>query len=397
MLQLLRRVGLLLAAAVLALGTAACGSDDDASSQGQDVAQEGANPQLEGEITIGAVLPLTGASATIGKDQQRGIELAVKKINASGGVLGKRIAVKVEDSEGASAPALNAARKLVSVDKVPVVIGEYSSGNTIPVGEYLQRQKVVHINPGSSSPDIAEIGDYSFSTIGLDTIAGRFTGERLAAAGYKTAAFLAPNNAYGSGVLEYTKKAFEDAGGKVVEEVLYTEGRSDYRQELQRIKQANADVVIYSAYGTEAATINKQAFELGMDAKKFFAIYLTMCTADADEQAVEGQQGMDVNYIGPGGEDYQQAYQEEYGEGFRTSFSGYTYDAVMMVAQAINEAGSADPDKIRDALAEMTSFEGVTGTIAFDEDGQRKDQPYLLAVMKDGKVEQEDEIVGPGA
>lgn len=400
MLQPFRRAGIALMAIVCVVAFGACGSDDDASQSAAAGAQASAdkpNPDLKGEITLGAVLPLTGASATIGKDQQRGLELAVKKVNAGKGVLGKKLAVKVEDSEGAAPSSLNAARKLVGVDKVPVVIGEYTSGNTIPVGQYLQERKVVHINPGSSSPEIADIGDFSFSTIGLDNIAGAYTAEKLAEAGYKKAAFLAPNNAYGTGVLNATRAALEKSGGQVVAPVLYTEGRSDYRQELQRIKDADADVVIYTAYGTEAATINKQAFELGMDAKKFFAIYLTMCTTDADKQAVEGQQGMDVNYIGPSGKDYEAAYRAEYGEGFRTSFSGYTYDAVMMAAQAINDAGSDDPAKIRAALAKIAGYDGVTGAIAFDENGQRKEQPYLVATMKDGKLEQQEQVAGAGA
>ena len=93
-------------------------------------------PAFAQDVVLGAVLPLSGASATIGDDQRRGIELAVEQINEKGGVLGgRKLRVIVEDSGGRAPSALDAAKKLVTVDNVPVVIGEYSSGITIPVGQ----------------------------------------------------------------------------------------------------------------------------------------------------------------------------------------------------------------------------------------------------------------------
>ena len=83
------------------------------------------------DVSVGAVLPLTGASASIGEDQRRGIELAVAQINAKGGVLGQKLAVRIEDSGGSANTALDAARKLATVEHVPVVLGEFSSSVTI--------------------------------------------------------------------------------------------------------------------------------------------------------------------------------------------------------------------------------------------------------------------------
>ncbi len=346
----------------------------------------GGAARAQDTVTLGAVLPLSGASATIGEDQRRGIELAVEKVNAEGGVLGRKLAVAVEDSGGRAQSAIDAARKLVSVSKTPVVIGEYSSGNTIPVGQYLQREGVVHINPGSSSPVIKTIGDRSFSTIGLDDVAGKFTAEAVYGMGHRKAVFLAPNNAYGQGVYTETKAAFEALGGQVVANLLYTEGQSNYRRELQRIAAAKPDVIIYSGYGQEAATINREAFELGLSKTPWFGIYLSMCTADSRPETVEGQMGMEVNYVGPDGAWYRDAYQKKFGKEFATTFSGYTYDAVMMAAAAINKAGSAEPAKIRDALAALGDYAGATGPIAFDAQGQRKTQPYIVVSYKSGEL-----------
>jgi len=383
--------------ATAALGTAAlatlaaCGGGGGSASVGDDESSPTASGESkeskQGAVNLGAVLPLTGASATIGEDQRRGIDLAVEQINENGGVLGKDLNVVVEDSQGAAASALDAARKLVSVDNAPVVIGEYSSGNTVPLGQFLQRQGIVHINPGSSSPEIADIGDMSFSTIGLDTIAGQFTADAVYERGYETAAFLVPNNSYGEGVLKTFKQQYEEIGGEITSEILYTEGQSDYRSELQRLAEGDPAVFVYSAYGQESAIINKQAFEMGLSDKPWFGIYLSMTTSDSDQATVEGQIGMDVNYIGPDGQSYEEAYKEEYGEDFASTFSGYTYDAVMLAAESIEMAGSAEPEEVAKAMAEVgKDFSGATGEISLDEDGQRTDQPYAVLEYQGGDL-----------
>ncbi len=381
-----RAGGASLVAVLLTVAVAACGSQD--ASKPTTTSQ--AAPGLKGTVTIGAVLPLTGDNATLGADQQRGVELAVDRVNASGGVLGKRLAVDVEDSEGGAAPSVTAATKLVEVNKVPVVIGEYSSGNTIAMGQYLQQQGVVHINGGSSSPDIARLGSYSFSTIGLDTLSGTFAARQLYQQGKRTIALMGPNNAYGTGLLSAIERAFTAEGGRVVTTVLYAESQPDYRTELQRIQALKPDAVAYTAYGKDAQTINRDAFQLGMDPGSFYGIYLSQDIADSDPQATNGQTGMDTNYIGPNGSQYEAAYKARYGFDFKTAYSGYMYDAVTLAAKAIDEARSTDPAAVRRALLAIgkQGFDGATGAIRFDADGQRVEQPYIHVRAVDGKVVQ---------
>ncbi|MBW4953921.1 ABC transporter substrate-binding protein, partial [Klebsiella pneumoniae] len=111
-------------------------------------------------------LSLTGANATVGEDVRRGVMLGVEHVNAKGGVLGKKINVIVEDSGGNPTTALNAARKLATVDKVPVVMGEYSSGITLPMAQYLVKEGVTHLNINSSSNKVRQLGATSFSLVG---------------------------------------------------------------------------------------------------------------------------------------------------------------------------------------------------------------------------------------
>ena len=339
------------------------------------------------DVTIGAVLPLTGASASIGEDQRRGMEMAVERINASGGVLGRKLRVIIEDSGGRAPTALEAAKKLVTIDKVPVVLGEYSSGITIPTAQYLIGEGASHINIGSSSPRVRQIGDGSFSVIGLDDVSAKFAAQDVYEQKFRKAAFIAPNNAYGQGVAEQFKKNFEAMGGQVVSTIMYTGGQSTYRRELQQMERSAPDVYVYSAYGQEAAVINREAFDLGLNKTQWYAIYQTMCTTDTPAQIANGQIGMEVSSVGPNGKAYQDAYMKKYNEKFKSAYNGYAYDGVMLAAAAINRAGSTDLAKVRAAIAEVgKKFDGVTGDIAFDAEGQRSIQPYLRTRYQNGVI-----------
>ncbi len=338
-------------------------------------------------VVIGTILPLSGASATVGEDQRRGIELALDQINASGGVLGKPLTIVTEDSAGRTATALDAAKKLVTVDKVPVVLGEFSSGVTIPVAEYLVQQGRSHINIGSSGLKIRTIGAGQFSVLGLDDVASDFAAQDVYASGARKVAIIVPNNGYGQGMASAFEKKFTALGGTVTSALLYTEGQTSYRRELQQLEAGSPDAYIYSAYGKESATINREGFELGLNDKPWYGLYLTMCISDSEPHYVEGQIGMDLNYIGPNGKGYQDAYKKKFGTDFTSTFNGFAYDGVMLVAAAINKAQSTDPAKINAAIVELgKDYDGVTGPIVLDADGQRSAQPYLHLKVVDGKA-----------
>jgi branched-chain amino acid transport system substrate-binding protein len=398
-------LGRLAALAAVALVSAflfgACGDDDDddEGSGGGGGATATVNADLQGEFKIGAVFPTTGDSASIAEDQARGAELATTKVNSEDGVLGKKLEITIEDTQSDTAAAGQAARKLVSVDKVPLVVGEYISARTIAAGKYLNKVGVVQINPGSSSPDITDIGPYSFSSIALDNIAGEFTAETLYDAGYRKIAFMGPNNPYGAEFARVIKEAFTQLGGEVTESILYTEGESTYKAELERLQSSEPELYVYASYVPDTKTINEEAFELGIEPSQMFGIYLSIDIEEVDPAATAGQQGMDLTYGGAQGAEFSKAYEAKYGEPPRTPYSAYVYDAVLMAAKAINEAGSDDPDAIRDALETVgRDFPGATGSITLDEDGQRVEQEYgLFEVDDEGTMQEVDQIKGPGS
>lgn len=339
--------------------------------------------------TIGAILPLTGASATVGDDQRRGMELAIEHVNAKGGVLGEPLQIKIEDSADSATGGLDAAAKLNKVNKVPLVIGEYSSGITIPVGQYLMKEGLVQINIGSSSPSVRKIGKTSFSVIGLDDLSAKFSAQDVLSLGYKTVAVIAPNGAYGQGISDEFKKSYEAAGGKVVSQILYNPGQSSYRRELQQLQRSQPQAYVYTAYGQESSILNREAFELGLRKTPWYGIYLSMCTSDTPAEIAQWQLGMEVSRIGEHGKMFEDAYAKKYGFATKSSFSSYAYDSVILAAAAINKAGSEDPGKIAEAIVALgQTFNNATGLLDLDADGQRQNQPYDRVSYKDGSVQE---------
>jgi branched-chain amino acid transport system substrate-binding protein len=382
----------------LAFGAAACGGSSSGSdSQAAKPAASAENPDLKGTITFGAIFPLTGGAAHDGNEQRRGTELAVDRINAEGGVLGKKLVVKFEDSALTQTGALEAAKKLTSVNKAPVILGEYISGNTLVIGKQAESVPAVHVNPTASSTELSKIGPHSFSVIGSDAVSGRFAAKTIYDAGYRKVAFFMNDNASGHSVVDSVAGDFEKLGGTIVKTIFFNPDKSDFRTELKQLKDTDAELYFYAAYNPFSLTINKQLFEVGLEPSKFFAHLLTAVVGTgSDPRTFEGMMGYDV----PVSDDttFVNAWKAKYGEETKFPYAPFVYDATMMAAAAVNEAGSTDPGKIRKALQKLGTgegFDGVTGSIHFDENGQRDQQDFGLFVGKGGEIVPLDALPGP--
>ncbi len=359
-------------------------------------------------VRIGQFTSLTGPSAIVGRDMQRGVQLAIERVNEGyevplkdGGTRtigpgllgGKRVEVIVEDSESRPRAAMDAVRKLVNVDGVPVVLGEYSSGLTLPTGQFTNEQGVVQISIGANSPRLREIGPYFFDVIGLATLQGeplvKLAQDEI---GAETFATFMPNNPYGVGVEIAVCEAAEELAGGCVAQVRYEEQKSDYRAELQQLTAPNPDAVVFFAYGAEAQLILRQAYELGLDAgERWFGTEVSNWANEVGDtpEIAEGIRGIEHDVGGDFYEtEYAKPYEERFGEPPLTVFGGYGYDAAMLAALAIEQAGSTDPDAIREALFEVAKdYQGVTGDKSFDEDGMQQNEDYATFIYKDGGLQ----------
>jgi branched-chain amino acid transport system substrate-binding protein len=348
------------------------------------------SPVAAAPVTIGSIGPLTGTSAVQGLDMKRGEELALEEINAAGGINGNPLKIIWEDTESSAKGGMDAVHKLVEINKVPLIIGAYSSGISLPTGQWTNSKKVIQISEASTSPKLRDIGPYFFNIIGLDEVMGTMLAEFALESGAETFASITVNNPFGIGIEIWTEKTVNKAGKKWVEAVRYDEKKTDYRAEIERLFAKKPDAIFFTAYGTESKLILKQAYEMGLKPPKgWYADYMTMWSNEVIPESAEGIKGLVIGTTsGARLKEYQAAYQKKFGKDAKqTAFGAYAYDAAWVAALALSMAGSTDTDKIARALPTVSKvYNGVTGDKTFDKDGMQVTDYYSRNIYKGGKL-----------
>ena len=340
------------------------------------------------DVPIGVIANLTGQDVSTSVQMMRGVQIAADEINKAGGINGKSIKLIVEDSEYKTQEALTAATKLYEVDKAPAVIMFGGSSLMIAVAELAKQDGKVLLNTSSSS---AKLGDYPgtlFSILPLDDIVGKALGKYVAKKGVKSAATIVPNNTFGLGVANAAGEAFKEAGGKVVKSVAYTEGQPDYRADVQSVVAAAPEAIIGAGYGDNSRTIFKNARELGLNAP-WYTAYPSIFTVENEKWMNGKLSGVDNGgYGNDAGKAVLAAYKAKWpNEGEPLAHIYYGYDAMKVLAAAMKKAGE-DPKAIAAALpAAVKGYVGATGSIEWDDRGQRINPPLDLIEYKDGKFE----------
>lgn len=359
-------------------------------------------------IEIGNITSLTGTNAVQGTDIQQGIALAVKRVNEGyevptmdgrsmeigpGLLDGRALKVNVEDTESRPQSAMDAVRKLVNTDDVEVVLGEYSSGITLPTAKFSDENGVVQIGIGSTSPQLAEVGPYYFSAIGTDVLMGQALAEFAHEdAGVDAFTSITPNNPFGIGLERQACRQLEELGSQCTQTSRYELEQNDYTPIIRSTVRDDSEVGFFTAYGTEARLILRQMHEMGVDVD-WYAGYPTMWSQEISEMPVVGE-GIKGLRPGPSTDDdfvqdeYAAGYEALHGEEPPTAFGAYAYDAAMLVALAIEEAGSTDADAVRDALPSVAEvYQGVTGGKAFDDNGMQVEETYREVIYTDGELQ----------
>lgn len=349
------------------------------------------------EIKIAILAPLSGPVPTFGVSTRDGALLAIKEWNAKGGVIGKKIVAIVEDSQCTPDPAVNAANKVINQDKVKYIMGEVCSKASIPVSEIANAAKVIQVTSTSTNTSVTvgadgKVKPYIFRACFIDpfqgTIGASFAINNLKA---KTAFVMVDqSNDYVKGLAEFFEKAFVEKGGKIVGTESYTSKDTDFSAILTKVAAAKPDVIYLPDYYNIVNLAAKQAKEKGITAP--FMGGDGWDSADLDKAAAEG--GFYTNHYAP--EDprpevqnllkaYAAEYKDDKGEGkVPDALAVLGYDAINMMLQAIEKAGTDDVEKVRTTLETM-EFKLVSGTFKLDANHDPKKPAAVLAV-KDGKI-----------
>lgn len=344
-------------------------------------------------LVLGLAVPLTdveGKPDVYGVRSRMGAELAVEELNARNAFGGRPLVLRLVNDRGDPRTAIAVADSLVQDGSVLAVVGHVYSGATIQAaGRYAGRLPAVATS--ATSPEISRLGDWIFRVASSDS-ANAVALARAAQGMGRRIAILYSNDDYGQGLARNFAAALRAAGGQVAEMDPFLDDMDDFRPYLLRMKGRGVDLVFVAGLQDPAARAIRQAREVGLAAR--------FVGGDGIEGLAAMGAGFDGTAVGvlfhPQMSDSSRAFVERYRARYREdpdSQAALAYDAVRLLARAL-EAGHRDPRAIRDWLAGVgrdgrggsPAFEGVAGTVKFDEHGDPVDKRFTMGLIQGGAI-----------
>ena len=352
-----------------------------------------APPQMEGlsgEISIGLVYPATGRLASVGMEMRNGFELALEEINKS--QLGNtKIKFITEDDRSTVEGAVEAYNKLIGQDGVSIILGPASSSATEAAFPIAQQSGVVAISATAAARGLGAIGDFVFRTIlTTDVLITSGIKATQAKLGYqKVAIIYDETDLFSADGAEVMREALTTNGIKILTTETFQSGNTDFSAQLTRIKVLNPDAIFVSTLPPDKPEILIQARQFGIpDSVPFIINTLTAADVQAAGGAAEGTIAFTswVNTVDtPGNQVFIQNYRTKYGIE-PNIWAAQSYASVYILAKAIADAQSADPNAIRDALANITDFDTILGKFSFNSVGDAIYDPIIL-IVKNGEFQ----------
>jgi len=345
-------------------------------------------------VKIGHVAPMSGPQASYGKDNENGARMAVDDLNAQGVTLGgKKIKFELMAEDDAADPKQGtaAAQKLCDA-KVAGVVGHLNSGTTIPASKIYNDCGIPMVTGAATNPNLTKPGyKTTFRIIANDLALGAglatYAADTLK---LKKVAMIDDRTAYGQGVAEVFKKTALAKGMQVVDDQFTTDKATDFTAILTAIKSKSPDAIFFGGMDPQGGPMLRQMEQLGLGKVKYFGGD-GICTTELAKLAggaktldnVVCAEGAASLAKMPGGTAWKARYDKKY-PGQYQIYSPYTYDATMLLADAMKRANSSDP-KVYLPELQKSNYKGVTAHIAFESNGELKNPAITLYVYKDGK------------
>ena len=358
-----------------------------------------AEPQT---FLIGQIAPLTGDIATYGVSANNGLNLAVKELNEKGGINGKKIVVKVLDSQGKAPDSAIAATTLIAKDKANIIMGEIVSTNTLAMTPIADENQIPLVATASTNVAVTvdkdgKVRPYVFRTCFVDDFQG------WAIANYvwndrklKTAAVLTDvGSDFSKGLSKVFVERYKELGGKIIGEWSFKGGDVDFKAQLTAIKGKKPEVIFLPANYTEVGNIARQAKQLGMKIP-----FAGSDTWDSEKTWEIAQGALDGSFFTnhysaqssePVVAEFVKRYKAAYNDSTPDTLAVLAYDAAYLIADAASRAKDFSGPSLREALAATKDFKGVTGAVSFDEKhnpvkavviiGVEKNKPKYLATV----------------
>jgi branched-chain amino acid transport system substrate-binding protein len=340
-------------------------------------------------IKIAAIFAKTGIAAKDNAPNFQGVGLAVEETNSQGGLLGRQLAVIELDNRSNLIGSKQAALRAVELDVVAVIGGAWSS-HSLAMAPVLQEAEIPMISPISTNPKVTLVGNYVFRVCFTDPFQGRVMAQFAYhdLRGRSAIMLTNVNSDFSMGLAEFFEKSFIQSGGEVLWEGEYKEKAVDFSPVLKKVRLLQPDVVFVPGYIKDSAFLIKQARKM-----EIRTIFLGGDGWSGNEMYKYGGKAIEGSYYSqhwhskvpfPRSQQLQANYHSKYGEKTLPGFLPSAYDAVMVLADALRRAQSLDHKKIRDALAATKDFQGATGTITFDENGDPVNKDAVILKFENG-------------
>lgn len=345
-------------------------------------------PSHAKEILIGLITPLSGDVKTYGESVRNSFLIAVEEANAKGGVAGMKIRYVIQDDKNDATEAANVANLLVNQHRVKAIVGAVTSKATIPVSDIIQAAKIPTLTPTATNPKVTVADgkrkDFMFRSCFIDPFQGmvmaKFSRETLKKE--RAAVLFDASNDYSKGTAEVFRDGFRKLGGASVAFEAYGKDDVDFSALLTKVKASGADVMFLPDYYNKVGLIAKQAQEKGLKVQLVGPDgWDSPDLVKIAGSAIEG--GYFSNHYSPDDRRpevvaWVKKYREKHGQ-VPDALGTLAYDGTNLLLEAIRKAGSDDPGKIRDALASIRDFHGVTGKSTLDRNG---DSVKSAAIVK---------------
>jgi len=351
-------------------------------------------------IRVGLIAELTGDMPAVGESCKKAAQLAVKEINDAGGLKkgdkSYKMELFIEDNAGKADQSASAAQKLITQKKVVAIVGPNATRYAIPASEIAESSKCLLITPWSTNPKTTldaktnEPKKYVFRACFIDPFQGRvlarFAMDRMKAK--KAAVLYDVASDYNKGIAEIFKETFEQAGGKVVAFETYTTNDRDFSAQLTKIKKAEPEVIFLPNYYSEVPLQIEQAKRLAINVPFLGSDswgsqeLIKLCGKDCEGYYFSTHYAPDT--AAPAALKFIQTFKAAY-DGMPDDVAALTYDSFGLLKQAINEADKIDRKSVRDALARIQKYEGVTGDMQFKEGSSDPIKSAVILQIKDGK------------
>lgn len=349
--------------------------------------------ELEKTIKIGLILPMKGDYETYGMLSKNAIDLAIDEANAKGGILGHRLEVVPGDDASNPNVTSHVAQQLTGVQKVVAIVGPYTNQSAVMAAPVANKDGVPMLAIRASESNITSVGKYIFRACYVDTyqgiLLGRFAGNDLKVK--KVAVVYNNEDKDAKALIENFKQELKKQKIDDIKTVSYDSKMTDFGPLLEKIAGDQPDAILVTDFPDKAGLIIKQAREMGIKSTFLGTDFLGANIQGLISVAGDAAEGTCFSsHFTPEDpnkrvREFVELYEGDYGAKPGIS-SALSYDAVSLIIEAIKKAGSTDPDKIRNALAKINNFKGVSGTFSFDDNRNPIKGGVIMKVIKNGQA-----------